>query len=350
VRNFLTDRASEGAIGVFADNLRHILLSPPLKNKAVLGLDPGYRTGVKFAVIDETGKMLEVGVIYPTPPREDIAGSEKKLGELVKNYKVGAIAVGNGTASKETEIFVSDFLGKNPGSVFYFMVSESGASVYSASKAAQNEFPDLDVSLRSAVSIARRLQDPLAELVKIDPKSVGVGQYQHDMEKGKLERTLSNVVEDCVNHVGVDINTASPELLSFVSGINAAVAKSIVAYREKKKKIQSRTEFLDIPRLGVKASSSAPAFCASPSPRIFSTIPPCIPKAIRRRKRFCPYCAIPRKTSGQTACPTSASGFPFAGRNPFRSGPGSGFIPCGILWRNSKTGAGPPGNLKSRFY
>ncbi len=264
IRNLLTDSAAEGAIKVFAVNLKSVLLSPPLKDRVILGLDPGYRTGVKFAVIDETGKDLEVGVIYPTPPKEDLIGAGKKVKELILKYQIGAIAIGNGTASKETESFVRDLLEEISSDAFYFIVNEAGASVYSASKLAQKEFPDYDVSLRSAVSIARRLQDPLAELVKIEPKAVGVGQYQHDMPQTRLAEALSNVVEDCVNRVGVDLNTASSELLSYVSGINQAIAKSIVAYREKKKRIKSRDELLEVPRLGVKAFEQCAGFLRIP--------------------------------------------------------------------------------------
>jgi uncharacterized protein len=226
--------AEEQAMKVFSENLRHLLLQPPVKGRVVLGLDPAYRTGCKIAVVDDTGKVLVTTVIYPTPPQNRIEDSKKTIKELISKHKVDIISIGNGTASKEAEMFVADLLKEIDREVYYLVVSEAGASVYSASKLGAEEFPDFDVALRSAVSIARRLQDPLAELVKIDPKAIGVGQYQHDMNQKKLGESLKGVVEDCVNSVGVDINTASPSLLSYISGINSGIAKNIVEYREEK--------------------------------------------------------------------------------------------------------------------
>lgn len=233
VRSDMTAGAAEESIKVFASNLRQLLLQPPLKNSVILGLDPGYRTGCKVAVIDSTGKVLDTNVVYCTPgPKTNIALSKKIIKELIQKHGVTTISIGNGTASRETEQFAADLIKEIPQQVSYMVVSEAGASVYSASKLAAEEFPDYDVSLRSAVSIARRLQDPLAELVKIEPKAIGVGQYQHDMPQARMNDALSGVVEDCVNSVGVDLNTASHSLLSYISGINASVAKNIVAYRE----------------------------------------------------------------------------------------------------------------------
>ena len=228
LKSFLDYFCSE----VFAENLRNLLLGSPLKGKTVLGYDPGYRTGCKLAVVDKTGLVLDTAVIYPTKPREDIERSRKVVSTLINKYNVDVVAIGNGTASHETEVFAADVIKELDRSVSYMVVSEAGASVYSASKLAAQEFPDYDVSLRSAVSIARRLQDPLAELVKIEPKAIGVGQYQHDMPEARLEEVLGGVVEDCVNSVGVDLNTASVQLLSHVAGLGPAVAKNIVAYRE----------------------------------------------------------------------------------------------------------------------
>ena len=241
IRNELTDMASEQAIHMFGLNLKPLLMQPPVKNKVTMGFDPAYRTGCKIAVVDETGKVLETGVVYPTPPHNKTEEAKRILTAMIRRNNVTAIAIGNGTASKESEIFVADMISDMPG-VAYMMVNEAGASVYSASKLGAEEFPQYDVSLRSAVSIARRLQDPLAELVKIDPKAIGVGQYQHDMPQARLDETLSGVVEDCVNAVGVDLNTASPSLLARVSGLSNKTAKNIVAYREKT--VRSRTETL----------------------------------------------------------------------------------------------------------
>ncbi len=255
VRTTLFDDASEGALKVFSENLRNLLLVAPLKGKTVLGYDPGFRTGCKLAVVDKTGKVLDTGVIYPTEPRNDIEGSKRKVLALIKKYGVDVISIGNGTASRESERFIADTLRDPacPAGVKYTIVSEAGASVYSASKLGAEEFPDFDVTQRSAVSIARRLQDPLAELVKIEPKAIGVGQYQHDMKQARLTEALGGVVEDCVNGVGVDINTASYSLLSYVSGINATAAKNIVAYREENGEFKTRRQILKVPKIGEKA-------------------------------------------------------------------------------------------------
>lgn len=260
IRSDLTDRANEQAIKMFEVNLKPLLLVPPLKNKVILGFDPAYRTGCKIAVIDECGKCLVTTVVYPTPPQSKIEESKEKLKELIKKFDVDVIAIGNGTASKESEIFVASLIKEIDKPISYAMVNEAGASVYSASKLGAQEFPDFDVSLRSAVSIARRLQDPLAELIKIDVKSIGVGQYQHDMPQNRLTEVLDGVVEDCVNSVGVDLNTASPSLLSFVSGLNSGIAKNICEYRNKIKKFNNRTELLDVPKLGQKAYEQCAGF------------------------------------------------------------------------------------------
>jgi uncharacterized protein len=261
VRNELTEKAEEKAIQVFSENLRNLLLQPPVKGKIVLGVDPAYRTGCKVAVVDETGKMLEVAVTYPTPPNNKIAEAKQKFKQLVETYNIDTIVIGNGTASRETEQFVAEFISEMKGrKLQYVIVNEAGASVYSASKLAQAEFPDLDVAERSAISIARRLQDPLAELVKIDPKSIGVGQYQHDVSQKRLEESLGAVVESAVNHVGVDVNTASPSLLSYVSGINSTLAKNIVKFREENGKFINRAELQKVPRLGAKAFEQCAGF------------------------------------------------------------------------------------------
>lgn len=266
IRSDMFDRASEGAIVLFSDNLRHLLLTPPLKGKTVLGLDPGYRTGCKLAVVDKTGKVLDTAVIYPTMKQEyRIEEAKVTVKRLIKKWGVNVVAIGNGTASKESEIFIADVLRELENGCKYIMVSEAGASVYSASKLAADEFPDFDVTQRSAVSIARRLQDPLAELVKIDPKSIGVGQYQHDMKPGRLDEALTGVVEDCVNSVGVDVNTASHSLLSYISGINAASAKNIVKYREENGEFKSRKELLKVPRIGAKAFEQCAGFLRVPN-------------------------------------------------------------------------------------
>ncbi len=260
IRSILTEKADSSAIKNFSVNLKQLLLQPPVKGKTVLGLDPGYRTGCKVAVVDHTGRVLDTGVIYITHSEAQKESAKATIKSLINKYKVDTVSIGNGTASKETEIFTADLLKEIDRSVSYMVVSEAGASVYSASKLAAEEFPQFDVSLRSAVSIARRLQDPLAELVKIDPKSIGVGQYQHDMPQNELGSALDGVVEDCVNNVGVDLNTASPSLLSRVSGINAAVAKNIVAYREENGAYKTRTELKKVPKLGAKAFEQSAGF------------------------------------------------------------------------------------------
>lgn len=253
IRNELSERANASAIKVFSSNLRQLLMQPPVKDKVTIGLDPGYRTGCKVAVVDGTGKVLDTGVIYPVPPKNKVEEAKQIIKSLVKKYSVRVFAIGNGTASHETEVFAADVIKELNDGLSYMVVSEAGASVYSASKLAAEEFPDYDVSLRSAVSIARRLQDPLAELVKIDPKAIGVGQYQHDMPASQLSAALDGVVEDCVNTVGVDLNTASVQLLSRVSGIGAALAKNIVAYREENGKFTCRSELKKVSKLGPKA-------------------------------------------------------------------------------------------------
>ena len=260
IRNILTERAGEAAIKIFSKNLNSLLLQPPIKGRTVLGLDPGYRTGCKAAVVDDTGKVLDTGVIYCTLPNHDKEKAKSIIKSLIKKHHVNLISIGNGTASKETEIVVAELLKEIEEKVCYMIVSEAGASVYSASKLATEEFPEFDVSLRSAVSIARRLQDPLAELVKIDPKAIGVGQYQHDMNQKRLGEALGAVVEDCVNSVGVDLNTASPSLLSYVSGVNSGVAKNIAAYREENGKFTNRKELLNVPKLGKKAFEQCAGF------------------------------------------------------------------------------------------
>lgn len=264
IRNDLTEQAEEAAIGVFRENLRQLLLQLPISGKVVLALDPAYRTGCKIAVIDATGKPLETTVVYPTPPQNKTAEAEKKLLGLIEKYGVDLISIGNGTASRESELFVAEMLKKTKRRVQYIIANEAGASVYSASKLGAEEFPDYDVSLRSAVSIGRRIQDPLAELVKIDPKSIGVGQYQHDMNQKRLGEALGGVVEDCVNSVGVDLNTASPALLSYVAGIHAAVAKNILKYREEHGKFIARRELLKVAKLGPKAYEQCAGFLRLP--------------------------------------------------------------------------------------
>jgi len=263
LRGELTEMAHEQAIKVFSKNLRNLLLQPPVRGKIVMGVDPAYRTGCKWAVVDQTGKLLEVGVVYPTPPQERIEEAEQEFTRVINQYKVDVIAIGNGTASRETEQFVAGLiqkLNKTGLNLAYVIVSEAGASVYSASKLAIKEFPNLDVSQRSAVSIARRLQDPLAELVKIEPKSIGVGQYQHDIPAKQLNESLAKVVESAVNYVGVDLNTASAPLLSYVSGINATVAENIVRYREQNGAFRNRNQLTDVPRLGPKAFEQCAGF------------------------------------------------------------------------------------------
>ena len=264
IRNDIFDNACEGAIKVFADNLSHLLMQSPIKGKTVLGFDPGYAHGCKLAVVDRTGKVVDTAVIYPVKPREDIVRSKATVKRLIERHNVDVIAIGNGTASKESEIFIAGLLKEIDRDVKYIVVSEAGASIYSASKLAAEEFPEFDVMQRSAVSIARRLQDPLAELIKIDPKGIGVGQYQHDMKQSRLDEALGGVVEDCVNAVGVDVNTASYSLLSHISGINLASAKNIVKYREENGEFSDRSQLLKVPRIGAKAYEQAAGFLRVP--------------------------------------------------------------------------------------
>lgn len=260
IRSDLTEKAETQAIKVFGKNAKQLLLAAPLKGLTVMGFDPAYRTGCKIAVIDETGKLLATTTVYPTEPQNDVEGAKKELIALIKKYNINIIAIGNGTASRESENFVSEMIKEIDGNIHYAIVSEAGASVYSASKLATEEYPDINVSLRGAISIARRLQDPLAELVKIDPKSIGVGQYQHDVDQKKLSESLTGVVEDAVNKVGVDVNTATPSLLSYVSGINKTIANNIVKYRDENGKIKERKELLKIPKLGKVAFEQCAGF------------------------------------------------------------------------------------------
>ena len=264
VRSDLTEKAEEKAIKVFGSNAKQLLLAAPIKGLTVMGFDPAYRTGCKIAVIDETGKLLDTTTVYPTEPQNDVEGAKKTLKALIKKHHVTMIAIGNGTASRESEAFVAEMIGELEEEIYYAIVSEAGASVYSASKLATQEYPDVNVSLRGAISIARRLQDPLAELVKIDPKAIGVGQYQHDVNQTKLNESLTGVVEDAVNKVGVDINTATPSLLSYVSGINKTIASNIVKYRDENGKIKERKELLKVPKLGKVAYEQCAGFIRIP--------------------------------------------------------------------------------------
>ena len=264
IRSSLTERAEEEAIKVFALNLKPLLMQAPIKGKVVMGIDPGFRTGCKVAVVDDTGKYLESTVVYPTEPQNQVEKTKEELIKLIKKYNVDIISIGNGTASRETEMVVADMLKEIPEKISYIIVSEAGASVYSASEVGQEEFPDLDVSIRGAISIARRIQDPLAELVKIDPKHIGVGQYQHDLNQGKLDEALKGVVEDCVNTVGVDLNTASSSLLKYVSGISKRVATNLVEFRDEIGKFKSREELLDVKGLGKKTFTQCAGFLRIP--------------------------------------------------------------------------------------
>ncbi|MBB6217613.1 uncharacterized protein HNQ80_003736 [Anaerosolibacter carboniphilus] len=264
IRNDLTERAEEKAIKVFGTNLKNLLLQPPVKNMVVMGFDPAYRTGCKIAVVDETGKLLDTTTVYPTAPQSDEVKAKKELLALIEKHGVNVIAIGNGTASRESEMFVAEMLKSIKMPIYYLIVNEAGASVYSASKLAAEEYPDINVSLRGAISIGRRLQDPLAELVKIDPKSIGVGQYQHDVNQSRLSETLKGVVEDAVNSVGVDLNTASPSLLQYIAGISKAVATNIVKYREDNGKFTNRKELLKVPRLGPAAFEQCAGFLRIP--------------------------------------------------------------------------------------
>ena len=264
IRSDLKEKADEKAIKVFGVNVKNLLMQAPLKDMVIMGFDPAYRTGCKIAIIDETGKLLDYTTVYPTEPQNDVAGASKKLLELIEKYNVNMISIGNGTASRESEKFVADMIKKAHHKVYYAIVSEAGASVYSASKLATKEYPDINVSIRGAISIARRLQDPLAELVKIDPKSIGVGQYQHDVNQKRLDESLTGVVENAVNTVGVDVNTATPSLLSYVSGINQTVSDNIVKYREETGKFTSRRELLKVPKLGKTAFVQCAGFLKVP--------------------------------------------------------------------------------------
>ena len=260
IRSDLTEKAEEKAIKVFGKNSKQLLLGAPIKGKTVMGFDPAYRTGCKIAVIDETGKVLDYTTVYPTEPQNDVEGAKKELLKLIEKDKVDMIAIGNGTASRESEMFVADMIKEASRPVHYVIVSEAGASVYSASKLATEEYPDINVSIRGAISIARRLQDPLAELVKIDPKAIGVGQYQHDVNQKRLSESLTAVVEDSVNKVGVDVNTATPSLLAYVSGINKTIAKNIVKYRDENGKLKNRKQLLKVPKLGKVAFEQCAGF------------------------------------------------------------------------------------------
>ena len=260
IRSDLTEKAEEKAIKVFGKNAKQLLLGAPIKGKTVMGFDPAYRTGCKIAVIDETGKVLDYTTVYPTEPQNDTEGAKKELLKLINKDGIDMIAIGNGTASRESEMFVADMIKDAEREVQYVIVSEAGASVYSASKLATEEYPDINVSIRGAISIARRLQDPLAELVKIDPKAIGVGQYQHDVNQKRLSESLTGVVEDAVNKVGVDVNTATPSLLSYVSGINSGIAKNIVKYRDENGKLKNRKQLLKVPKLGKVAFEQCAGF------------------------------------------------------------------------------------------
>ena len=260
IRNDLTEKAEEKAIKVFGKNAKQLLMQPPIKDIVVMGFDPAYRTGCKIAVIDKTGKVLATTTVYPTEPQNDVEGAKKALKDLIDKYDVNMISIGNGTASRESEVFVSNMLKEIDKEVYYAIVSEAGASVYSASKLASEEYPDINVSLRGAISIARRLQDPLSELVKIDPKSIGVGQYQHDVDQKRLNESITGVVEDAVNSVGVDVNTATPSLLSYVSGINGTIAKNIVKYRDEHGELKERKELLKVSKLGPTAYKQCAGF------------------------------------------------------------------------------------------
>lgn len=301
VRAELTARACDGAIGVFGKNLRQLLLQPPIKGKVALGLDPGYRMGCKTAVVDATGKVLDTAVIYPIPEFKRVDEAKRTLKALIQKHHVEIIAIGNGTASKETEIFAAGVIAELDASVSYMVVSEAGASVYSASKLAAEEFPEYDVNLRSAVSIARRLQDPLAELVKIDPKAVGVGQYQHDMPPARLSAALDGVVEDCVNTVGVDLNTASAPLLARVAGVTQATAKNIVLYREAQGAFQTRKELLKVPKLGPKAFEQCAGFLRVPGAKDPLDATAVHPESYAAAKKLLAVCGLSPEDIGTPA-------------------------------------------------
>ncbi len=290
MRTGLTEKACEGAIKVFSKNLQQLLLQPPIKGKVALGLDPGYRMGCKTAVVNETGKVLDTAVIYPLPEFKRVEEAKKTVKNLIKKHKVEIIAIGNGTAGKETEIFTAELLSEIDENPQYMVVNEAGASVYSASKLAAAEFPDYDVNLRSAISIARRLQDPLSELVKIDPKAVGVGQYQHDMPTAQLNGALDGVVEYCVNTVGVDVNTASVPLLSRVAGVSSATAKNIVTYREQTGEFKTRKELLKVPKLGPKAFEQCAGFLRVPGAKNKLDTTAVHPESYDAAKTLLEYC------------------------------------------------------------
>lgn len=302
----LTARAQTEAINVFAKNLEGLLSARPVRGARVLALDPGYRTGCKVAVMDETGKLLDHGVVYPTKPRHDVAGTKRELARLVKKDGVNTIVIGNGTASRETEEVVSEFIAEQAPGLRYTIVNEAGASVYSASELASQEYPDLDVTVRGAMSLGRRLQDPLAELVKIPPQSIGVGQYQHDLDQAELSRTLGHVVEDVVNRVGVDVNTASASLLGYVSGITPSVAKNIVAYREENGAFTDRRQLKKVPKLGPKDISTPRASCASAAVRTRSMRRASTPKATRWPRPSWSVRVWRQASSAAAACPTSS--------------------------------------------
>lgn len=310
IRNELTEIAEEHAIKIFAENLRNLLLQPPVRGKMVLGVDPAYRTGCKLAVVDTTGKLLEVAVVYPTPPVKKVAEAEKMVLGLIEKYGVELIVIGNGTASRETEQFIADLIPKVNRELSYIIVSEAGASVYSASKLAGEEFPSLDVAERSAVSIARRLQDPLAELVKIDPKAIGVGQYQHDVTPKKLEESLKFVVESSVNYVGVDVNTASPSLLSYVSGVNVTIAKNIVKYREEQGVFADRSQLQKVPRLGAKTFEQCVGFLRIVDGKNELDRTPIHPESYGAVKRLLQHVGLKLKDIGTPAFREKLQGLP----------------------------------------
>lgn len=300
IRSMMTEKACAASIVVFSQNLRQLLLQPPVKGKVALGLDPGYRTGCKVAVVDETGRVLDTGVIYITHSAAQKEQAKTTVRNLINKHGVEIIAIGNGTASKETEIFTAELLKTIDRQVAYMVVSEAGASVYSASKLAAEEFPQFDVSLRSAVSIARRLQDPLAELVKIDPQSIGVGQYQHDMPKKELDGALNGVVEDCVNNVGVDLNTASPSLLLRVAGVNSGVAKNIVTYREENGAFTSRAQLKKVPKLGAKAFEQCAGFLRIPESKNYLDRTAVHPESYAAAKTLLTLCGFDMKDAAKS--------------------------------------------------
>ncbi len=313
IRSQLTEKASRSAIKVFSTNLKQLLMQPPVKDKITIGLDPGYRTGCKVAVVDGTGKLLDTAVIYPVPPKSKVPEAKEIIKNLVKKYSVQCFAIGNGTASHETECFTAEVIRELGTGLSYMVVSEAGASVYSASKLAAEEFPDYDVSLRSAVSIARRMQDPLAELVKIEPKAIGVGQYQHDMPPAQLNSALDGVVENCVNSVGVDLNTASIQLLSRVAGIGPALAKNIVAYREENGKFASRTELKKVSKLGPKAFEQCAGFLRiadGKNPLDNTSVHPESYKAAEKLLKICDYKAADFKSGAVSnlSCRVASNG------------------------------------------